>query len=113
MKEKFQKFVTLLCGIFFLVGCKAPIAQQSGREDIAYLLFISPKQYAGKEVTVTLDTQTPFQAKVIKEKFVRSKGKQYGIHTGKRRIKVVYKGKTLYEKYIFVSSQEIKQILLP
>lgn len=113
MKNLFQRIATLLCATFLLAGCKAPVAQQSGREDIAYLLFISPKQYAGKEVTVTLDTQTPFEAKVIKEKFARSKGKQYGVHTGKRKIKVTYEGRTLYDKYIFISSQETKHILLP
>lgn len=40
--------VALLC------GCKAhyPVAQESGKEDMAYLLFTSPGEYAGKEVTV-------------------------------------------------------------
>lgn len=37
-----------------LIGCRAhfPVAQESGKEDIAYLLFVSPKEYAGKSVFV-------------------------------------------------------------
>lgn len=49
--------VALLC------GCKAhyPVAQESGKEDMAYLLFTSPGEYAGKEVTVMLDGKKPFE----------------------------------------------------
>lgn len=39
-----------------LIGCRAhfPVAQESGKEDIAYLLFVSPKEYAGKSVFVKI-----------------------------------------------------------
>ena len=40
-----------------LTGCKAnfPVAQQTGKEDMAYLLFVGQKEYGGKEVRVTID----------------------------------------------------------
>ena len=40
-----------------LTGCKAnfPVAQQTGKEDMAYLLFVGQKEYSGKEVQVTID----------------------------------------------------------
>ena len=51
--KKFLKIIAF-AAIFpaFLAGCKAPVAQQSGKEDIAYLLFVSPNTYAGKKVIV-------------------------------------------------------------
>lgn len=96
-----------------LSGCKAPVAQQGGKEDMAYLLFVSPSQYAGGVVQVSIDDATAFDAKVVKEKRSKRKGCQYGIGTGNRSIKVTSQGKVLYQKKIFVSAQEVKQILLP
>ena len=98
-----------------LMGCKAnfPVAQESGKEDIAYLLFVSEKQYAGKEVQVTVDGNTQFDARVVKGKKANRRGNQYGISTGNRSLKVSYQGKVLYQKRIFVSTQEVKQIILP
>lgn len=111
-----KQIVRLMCAFILPVlftACKAPIAQQSGKEDIAYLLFVSPNEYAGKKVTVILDDQAPFTAKVVKEKSSKRKGTQYGIKTGTRNIKVTSGNKILYQKKIFVSTQEVKQIILP
>lgn len=96
-------------------NCKIsnPVAQQSGKEDIAYLMFVSPNQYAGKTVEVTVDNVKPFAAEVVKEKVSNRKGSQYGIKLGTRLLKVSYEGKVIYQKKIFVSSQEVKQIILP
>lgn len=98
-----------------LFSCKAnyPVAQQSGKEDIAYLLFISGKEYTGKTVTVDIDGKTQFNAKVVKTRKANRRGTQYGVSTGRKTITVTYDGKTLYNKQIFLSSQETKQILLP
>ncbi len=98
-----------------LVGCKAnfPVAQESGKEDMAYLLFVGQNQYGGKDVVVSVDNATPFTAKVVKSKKSNQRGTQYGIATGTRDIKVTFDGKTIYQKKIFVSTQEIKQIILP
>jgi len=114
MKRQIRGIMCVVALLFaLLAGCKAPVAQQSGKEDIAYLLFVSPDVYAGKEVTVTLDGEKPFLAKVVEERKSNRKGTRYGVKTGTRSIKVTCDGKTLYGKKIFVSTQEVKQIILP
>lgn len=99
--------------LVILSGCKAPVAQQGGKEDMAYLLFVSSSQYAGKVVQVSIDEATTFNAEVVKAKKAKRGGRQYGISTGSRSIKVTSQGQVLYQKKIFVSAQEVKQILLP
>ena len=98
-----------------LIGCKAnfPVAQQTGKEDMAYLLFVGQREYGAKEVQVTIDNAEPFTAKVIKSKKANRRGTQYGIGTGTKSLVVKCDGKTLYQKKIFVSTQEVKQIILP
>lgn len=98
-----------------LFSCKTnyPVAQQGGKEDMAYLLFVSPKEYSGKSVEITIDNGAPFTAKVVKQKQSMRKGTQYGVATGTRNLKVTYNGKVLYQKKVFLSTQEVKQITLP
>lgn len=110
-----KKLLLLFSLALLLFSCKAnfPVAQQSGKEDMAYLLFVSGKQYAGKQVLVEVDKAQPFEAKVVKQKKSNRRGTQYGIATGSRNLKVSCEGKTIYQKNIFVSTQEVKQIILP
>ncbi len=105
----------LFAGALLLGGCRAnfPVAQQSGKEDIAYLLFVSQKQYKGKLVQVKLDNAAPFDAKVVKAKKANRRGSQYGVGVGPRQISVSCEGKNIYQKKIFLSTQEVKQIMLP
>lgn len=111
MKNRLILFVLPL----LLFGCRVnyPIAQQSGKEDMAYLLFVGSDEYAGKEVLVTIDNKQPFNAVVVAQKKSKRKGTQYGISTGTRSLKVTYEGKVLYQKKLFLSTQEVKQIMLP
>lgn len=100
-----------------LVGCKTnyPVAQQSGKEDIAYLVFVGPLETYGngsKSVQVDVDG-TKFDAKVVKPKTANRKGTQYGVASGRRNITVKFNGKTVYQKQLFLSSQETKIINLP
>ena len=110
-----KKIFALLSLACLMTGCRvsAPVAQQGGLEDRAFLLFVSPNEYAGKEVEVSIDDAAPFAAKVVKQKKANRKGTQYGIQTGTRQLKVKYRGKLLYQKKIFVSTQEVKSINLP
>ena len=110
-----KKLLILLFLPLLLFGCKAnfPVAQQSGKDDIAYLLFVSPKVYAGTDVQVTIDDSQSFTAKVVKHKNSNRKGTQYGVSTGTRSLTVSAKDKILYQKKVFLSSQEVKQIILP
>lgn len=111
-----KKLLILLFVIpLLLIGCRAhlPVAQESGKEDIAYLLFVSAKEYTGKSVIVKVDNNAPFTAKVVRATKSNRRGSQYGIATGARTLTVSYNGKILYQKKIFVSTQEVKQIILP
>lgn len=110
-----KKLLYLLVLPLMLLSCKAnfPVTQESGKEDMAYLMFISASQYVGKDVQVTIDNGQPFTARVVKAKQSNRRGTQYGIGTGTRTLKVSCDGKSLYEKKIFISTQEVKQIILP
>lgn len=110
-----KKLLFLFALPLILFGCKAnlPVAQESGKEDMAYLLFVSPNLYADKDVQVTIDNGKPFTVRVVKAKKSNRRGTQYAIGTGTRTLKVSSDGKSLYEKKIFVSTQEVKQIMLP
>lgn len=110
-----KKLLILIALPLLLVGCRAnfPVAQQSGKEDMAFLLFVSPKQYVGQQVQVTVDNAQPFAAKVVKQKKSNRRGTQYGVATGTRTLKVSCNGQTIYQKKVFLSTQEVKQIMLP
>ena len=54
MKRQILKLVCAIALPLFFTACKTPVAQQSGKEDMAYLLFVSPKEYAGKEVYLAI-----------------------------------------------------------
>ena len=110
-----KKLMLLFAIPILLTGCRAnfPVAQESGKDDIAYLLFVSPNQYAGKEVQVKVDNNAPFTAKVVKAKKANRRGSQYGIAVGTRTLTVSYNSKNIFQKKIFVSTQEVKQITLP
>lgn len=111
-----KKLITLLFVIpLLLIGCRAhlPVAQESGKEDIAYLLFVSSNKYVGKSVAVKIDNNVPFTAEVVKNSKANRRGFQYGIAVGTRNLTVSYNGKNIYQKKIFVSTQEVKQIILP
>ena len=115
MKTKI--LITLFVIVCLLVGCKSsfPVAQQSGKEDIAYLVFVGPKETYGngsKLVKVNIDG-TQFDAKVVKPKTANRKGTQYGVATGRRNVTVKFNGNTVYSKELFLSSQETKIITLP
>lgn len=107
--------VFILFGIIvMLAGCRAhyPVAQQSGKENVAYLLFESGDVYKGKTVDVTVDGGSSFQAQVVKAKKANRRGTQYSVPVGVRTLTVKYHGHTIYEKQIFLSNQETKIIVL-
>ena len=114
---KVKLFLATIAISYLLIGCKAsyPVAQQSGKEDMAYLLFVGPKDVYGngsKLVQVDVDGNL-FDAKVVKPKTANRKGTQYGVATGSRNVTVKFNGKTVYSKQLFLSSQETKIITLP
>ncbi len=114
---KGKLLLILIAAASILVGCKVnyPVTQQSGKEDMAFLVFVGPlKTYGNGSKLVQVDVDgTKFDAKVVKPKTANRKGTQYGVATGSRNIKVTFEGQTIYQKQLFLSSQETKIIQLP
>ncbi|MBO6012703.1 MAG: hypothetical protein J6P82_04205 [Bacteroidales bacterium] len=113
MKRYYSFLLALLATLAFVSCGSLPVSQQSGADDVAYLLFVSPDQYKGENVSVQLDGTT-FQAEVVSEKKAHRKGTAYRVAPGTRSLTVKdNQGKILYQKQIFLSTQETKKILLP
>ena len=115
MKTRILFAIIAFCA--FLFGCKTnyPVAQQSGKEDMAYLVFVGPNDTYGngsKPVQVDVDG-TKFDAKVVKPKVANRKGTQYGVAPGRRNVSVTFNGQVVYQKQLFVSAQQTKIITLP
>lgn len=115
MKAKSIKMLLASLFVLTLAACKAnyPVAQQGGKEDVAFLLFVSASNQSNSEVQVTLDNGTPFTAVTVKAKKANRRGTQYSVATGRHHLVVKSQGNVLYEKEVMLSSQEVKQIMLP
>ncbi|MDR2064684.1 MAG: lipoprotein [Prevotellaceae bacterium] len=102
-----------ITSLFLLSGCTGVRTLSKGLENEAFLEFVgTPQKYIGG-ITVTVDDNNTFNAKVKKQHTDRPKGKVYAISTGKHSISVAYKNQIIYQKQIFISAQETKQIILP
>ncbi len=113
MRNAFRIFATL--AILLLAGCRAhyPVAQQSGKDDVAYLLFVSTSgQLHKQKVFYTID-DSGYEAQVVKQKTSNRRGTQYTAPTGNHMLTVTKDGQTLYSKRVFLSQQEVKIINLP
>jgi hypothetical protein len=110
-------FFAIMASVLMLTGCKTsfPVPQQSGKEDMAYLVFVGPKStYGNGYYPVQVDVDgTKFDAKVVKPKTANRKGVQYGVAPGTRNITVKFNNNVVYNKKLFLSSQETKIINLP
>lgn len=112
--KNIRLFFAFILSAFCFISCKTLDTQQSGKEDMAYLIFVSPDKYAGSDVFVTLDAASTFSAKVAHENNYRFNGSRYGVNIGTRNIKVVdINNNVIYQKKIFLSTQEVKKIILP
>lgn len=113
MKSKILFLIFTLATL--LVGCKSnfPVAQQSGKEDVAYILFVGDeKKYGKNNVVVNIDS-TQFEAQVVQPDMAKRGGTQYQVTTGRRNVIVKYNGQVIYQKQLFLSAQETKIINLP
>ena len=115
MKKKYIMMLLASVVIVLMASCRAhyPVAQQGGKKDIGYLLFVSSGNNSNSEIEVTLDNGTVFTAKTVKSKKANRRGTQYSVSTGRHHITVKKEGKVLYQKNIMMSPQEVKQIQLP
>lgn len=109
--------ISFVCLLFITSCAKYPIAASSGKEDMAYLLFISESgEYAKKDVFVTLDGETKFTAEPVEMKRGKEKlkGAQYKVVPGRRKIVVSNKkGEVIYSRDLLLSTQSVKQIIIP
>lgn len=114
MKKIALVFACMLAVV--LAGCRAhmPVEQQSGKEDVAYLLFVSTSgQYHKQTVKVDIDGQQ-YDAVAVKAKNANRRGTQYSAPTGTHQLTVKStNGQVLYTKKVFLSQQEVKNITLP
>ncbi len=111
-----KQLLALLCLLsIILIACKShlPVSQQSGKSDIAYLLFLR-RNSALKEVRVKMSNpDIEFVAKTVKTKKEKYKGEQYQVATGTRNITVYDEdNKIIYQSKLFLQQQEVKQIEL-
>lgn len=111
-----KKLLIICClSLLALASCKTGVyTAEYGKEDVAYISLVSSDKMANKDVLVYIDNETQFTAHVQKAKQSTEKhnGKLFAIKPGKRHMKVVYNGNVIYEKEIFVSSQQTKLINL-
>jgi hypothetical protein len=84
-------------------------------EKKSYLQFIQEQGKYPEGVSVYIDNEAPFKAKVNKiNKLGRETEKNiYAVKSGARHLKVVYKTKILFERNVVLSSQQTRQIHLP
>lgn len=113
MKTKSILYLLAVTFCLLLTGCKVGnVAVSQGLSDQSFLYFVSINKYS-EPVKVTLDRSTSFDAKVVKEKKATVKGNIYAVSTGKHHVSVAYKGKTIWEREVFLSTRETKKITLP
>src|ERR1035437_10216163 len=99
--------------LILLTGCGGIKTSSSGLEKESFLEFIgNPNSYSGG-VDVSVDNKPMFKAEVFNDKADRVKGKVYAISTGQHIVSVTYKNNLIFNKQIFLSTQETKKILLP
>ena len=103
----------LLISLFILSSCGGIKTKSAGLENESFLEFVGPVRSYSGGVDVNIDNTITFKAKVIKDKVGYMRGKVYAISTGTHTLKVSYNGKILYDKQIFVATQETKKIKLP
>lgn len=109
------KLLSIICATILLASCKisVPVAQETGKADVAYLLFIRSKS-DNKKVTVALtNPQKVFTAETVKSKTANRKGRQYQVSTGTRDLTVTDEsGNVIYQTKVFLQGQEVKEINL-
>ena len=99
---------------FLMWGCSVGrTTEAKGLENESYLQLVQGQEKYPEGVEVYVDDLTPFLAQVNKVNDRTVKGNVYTVKSGTRRVKVVYKNKTLFDKQVVLSSQQTRQIQLP
>jgi hypothetical protein len=104
-------FFTILTTL--LIGCGITKTVSRGIENQAFLLIVGTPSKYPNGVEVVLDNKTIFNAEVQKNNAKVKHLRLYGISSGKHKVSISKNNKSIYEKIIFVSSQQTKKIILP
>ena len=102
----------LLTSLIVLSSCGGIKTKSAGLENESYLEFVGPVKSYPEGVNVSIDNKINFKAVVHEDKVAYMKGEVYAISTGTHILKVSYNGQILYEKQIFIATQETKKIVL-
>lgn len=95
-------------------SCGSVASVSYGMQDESYLIVTAGKQYLGETVFVSIDGESTVQVVPIKEKHAVRKGKRIIVSPGKHMVVISdQSGVRLYEKQIFVSTNNGKMIHLP
>ena len=106
------KFIVITF-LLILASCGGIKTASRGLANESYLEFIGKKSIYSNGVQVTIDENTPFTAKVYNDRVGRLRGEVYAITTGAHTLKVYLDKNLIYNKQIFITSQESKKIILP
>lgn len=96
-----------------LISCGVTKSNVRGVENQAFLLILGTPSKYPNGVKVVIDDKTRFNSEVQKNRDKVKHLRLYGISTGKHKISISQNNKTIYEKIIFLSSQQTKKIILP
>jgi len=102
-----------LTSLFLLSSCGGIKTSSVGLENEAFIEFVGPEKSYPEGVDVIIDNTINFKAVVNKDKVAYMKSEVYAVSTGTHILKVSYKDQVLFEKQIFIASQETKRISLP
>ncbi|WP_304296141.1 hypothetical protein [Porphyromonas gulae] len=106
--------LVLVTSVAAFSSCGSVASASYGMQDESYLIVTASKQYLGETVFVSIDGDSTVQAVPIKEKHAVRKGKRIVVSPGKHTVVVTDRaGVRLYEKQIFVSTNNGKMIHLP
>lgn len=115
MKNQIRFIILLSLMVFTTYSCKTGrVENYGGKDNISYIQLVRGTTDTYKEgVTVYIDNNEPFVAKVNKVDAKTVKGNVYSIQNGNRKIRVEYKGNVLYERDIVIGIGETRKIQLP
>ena len=115
MLGKLKHIVCLCVCAFLMTACGAVASTSGGLADEAYVVLSSTGTYAGSSVDLYLDNQDAIPVKVSRDgNMAVRKGLRVAVKPGKHRVVVRdRRGGLLFDRQIFVSTQNTKTIVLP
>ena len=108
-----KKTILFTILLSLLISCGVTKSSSSGIENQAFLVVVGTPSNYPNGVEVMLDDKTKFNSEVHKNRDKIKHLRLYGISTGKHKISILNNNKIIYEKIIFLSSQQTKKIILP